>query len=213
MYEQFQKFWNKKWSKAKFIPHSSFAKMVIEYLNEPPIDQKILDIGCGIGRDSLYFSSFWMNVTAFDFSQNALSFLNDQVLDTGLTIKTVLWDMREYNFQQEEYDVIYACNSLHYFWQEETIGIINKLKKSLKEWGYIFLRAKSIQDVDYGKWLKIEENFYKNGEDIKYYFDTNFMKKIFSDFEIIKLEDKKDTHNKIDGSVTINGFIDLVAKK
>lgn len=150
--------------------------------------------------------SFW-------FLKNALSNLKNFAENEKLNIKTTIWNTQSFVFIENDYDIIYACNSLHYFNLETTKNIFSKLKKSLKKWWYFFLRVKSVDDVDFWKWEKLEENFYKNNEDIKYYFTKKLVEDLFSDFEILELSANQDKHKKISWEVTINWFIDLIAKK
>jgi len=91
--------------------------------------------------------------------------------------------------------------------------IVQKLKTSLRKWWYIFIRVKSIHDRDFWKWERIGNNFYKNGEDIKYYFESHFLQELFDDFEILEIRELQDTHNKISGETTMNWFIDIIARK
>lgn len=211
-YDKFEKFWEKKWQNANLIEENEFAKKVTKYFNFWE-NKKLLDLWAWSWRDSLFFAKNWFQVEAFDFSENALNNLQNFSKDKNLNIKTTLWNTLEYDFLENSYDIIYACNSIHYFSLENTKNIFFKLKKSLKKWWYFFLRVKSIDDIDFWKWEKLEENFYKNSEDIKYYFTKDLVEELFEDFEILELSGNKDKHNKISWEITINWFIDLVAKK
>jgi hypothetical protein len=102
---------------------------------------------------------------------------------------------------------------LHYFNETDTQNIVQDLKKSLKNWWYIFLRVKSVNDSNYWKWEKISNNVYKDWYDLKYYFDVDFLKRMFDDFEIVEINGLQDAHNKISWEVTINWFIDIVVRK
>lgn len=211
MYKDFQDFWNNKWSNIDFIGNTKFAPKVLKYINNKNI--KLLDLWCWAWRDSIYFAEKWFEVEAFDFSKNALDSLKQFALDKDLNINTILWSILDYDFNKNYYDVIYSCNSLHYFDEENIKIIIKKLKESLKVWWYIFLRVKSINDFAYWKWEKLGNNFYKNWDDIKYYFDVNLIKELFTDFEILEIDELNDTHDKISWEKSINWFVDLVAIK
>jgi hypothetical protein len=211
MYKEFRDFWNKKWENVWFIWNTDFSLNVLKYIDKKW--HKLIDIWCWRGRDSIYFASLWFDVNSFDFSENAINWLINISEEKKAKLNPILWNIIDYNFKVDFYDVVYACNSLHYFSKSETKIIFEKLKKSLKKWWYIFIRVKSIYDTDFWKWEILEENFYKNLGDIKYYFDVNFLKELFLDFEILELKSIQDTHNKIDSTTTINWFVDLVAKK
>lgn len=211
MYKNFQEFWDKKWSNVGLIENNNFSLKVTKFINEKWL--KLIDIWAWNGRDSLYFASLWFSVDSFDFSINALNTLSVVSKEKSLKVNTILWNTLYFDFKNDFYDVIYACNSLHYFSREDTIKVFNKLKKSLKKWWYIFLRVKSINDTDFWKWEKLWEYFYKNGDDIKHYFNLYFIKELFLDFEILEIQELQDIHNKIEGTTSINWFIDLVARK
>ena len=211
MYDEFNGFWDKKWWKPSLIEKNSFAQKVTHYCTWA--DLTLLDLGCWTGRDSLYFAETWFQVDAFDFSQNALDGLRIFSKEKWLDIQPILWNTREYPFPQSHYDIIYACNSLHYFDEDDTRHIIQKLKNALKPGGYIFTRVKSIHDRDFWKWERIGNHFYKNGDDIKYYFESHFLQELFDDFRILEIHELEYAHNKISGEITKNGFIDLMARK
>lgn len=211
MYEEFQEFWNKKWKNVWMIHNNPFSSKVEIYCKNTWLH--LIDIWSWNGRDSMYFAKKWFQVTSFDFSQVALENFKEYLSQNDIFINTIIWNTLDYDFKKEHYDIVYACNSLHYFSKENTRKVFQKLKESLKKWWYFFVRVKSIHDVDFGKWEKIEENFYKNGDDLKYYFDIDFMKELFADFEILEWEELQDVHNILKWYTKQCGFIDLVAKK
>lgn len=204
-------YWDKKWEKAIFLEENNFANEVINFLWNK--NWKLLDLWSGNWRDSIYFASLWLEVDSFDFSTKWLEILDLYAKERGLNINAIQWDTINYDFPKKYYDIIYACNSLHYFSKNETKLIFEKLKKSLKQDWYIFIRVKSINDVSYWIWDKIEDNYYKNWEELKYFFDIEFMKSLFSDFEIIKLWETKTQHIDWNRNYYDTYFIDFIARK
>lgn len=212
LYKNFQNFWENKWDNVENISENDFAKKVINYF--PDWEKlRLIDIWAWSWRDSLFFAKNKFELESFDFSKNALKNINNFSEKEKLFIKTTFWDLKNYYFLENLYDIVYSCNSLHYFSLEETKNIIKNIKKSLKDWWYIFLRVKSINDIDFWKWEKLEENFYKNWDDLKYYFSKEIISDLFSDFEIIELIEINDKHKKVSGEITISWFVDLVCKK
>ncbi len=211
MFKKLSNYWDNKWKIALFLEESDIARDVFEFLWEKR--WSLLDLWSWTWRDSLFFSSLWFEVESFDFSTIALEKLEEFAWEKWLKVKTILWEIKTYDFWIEKYDYIYACNSLHYFSHIETKEILEKLKKSLKKWWYIFIRVKSINDIDFWKWTKLEDNYYKNWEELKHFFDRDYMKSLFLDFEIIKLNEIKRKHIKWDFTEFDTYFIDLFAKK
>lgn len=92
---------------------SSFAKESLKNLQDKYGDQltnmKLLDLGCGNGRDSLLFSKY-CNVTACDFSQNSLDCIQDN------TITKIQLDLTNKNWIDKlsiSYDICYCRFVLH----------------------------------------------------------------------------------------------------
>ena len=103
--------------------------LFLKYVKE---NGKILDFGCGSGRDSLYFKDLGYDVTAIDGS-NELCKLASKY--TGLDVKCMdfndLCDI-------DEYDGIWACSSILHVKRSELINILKKMRDALKEEGCIF---------------------------------------------------------------------------
>ena len=64
-------FWNKKYKTRKMVSPLDFTKKAWSYLKDLDTPH-ILDIGCGDGRDSLYFAQNGAQVTAIDFAEEAI---------------------------------------------------------------------------------------------------------------------------------------------
>lgn len=214
MYKDFQKTWNDKWSKltSNNIENTSFSLKIPQNIKDSN-NKRLLDLWAWSWRDSINLAKKWFIVDAFDFSITWIENIKKFSLENWVTLNTIIWNTLTYEFEKNYYDIIYACNSLHYFDENDMREIVKKIKQALKIWWYIFIRVKSILDEGFGKWEQIWNNFYKNGDDIKYYFEKEFLWNLFSDFEILELYEIQDKHDKIGWWFSINWFIDLVAKK
>ena len=99
-----------------------------EFIKYLPHKGKILDAGCGSGRDTKAFSGFGYKVTAFDASIEMVSlakiYTNQNIFE--LTFDEVSW--------LNEFDGVWACASLLHVSEEDfhTSGtkIYNALKKN-----------------------------------------------------------------------------------
>ena len=62
-------YWREHYAKSagKLLPPSPFAQRVLSRL-QPKAHQRILEIGCGSGRDARFFASHQLDVTALDLS-------------------------------------------------------------------------------------------------------------------------------------------------
>ena len=99
-------------------------------------NSKILDVGFGSGRDSLYFKNKGYTVYAIDpikeFCDNAKSMGLDNVIQ--MSIEDI-----EYN---NEFDAIWACASLLHLKSNQLVDVFNKCYKALKDNGVMFVSFK-----------------------------------------------------------------------
>ena len=139
----------------------------------------ILDLGSGTGNDTLYLVEKGYEVVACDYSQKALDIIK-QFMPTA---QTELVDIsKKLPFNDNEFEVIIADLSLHYFDNDTTIKIMNEIKRILKKDGYLFARVNSVNDINHGagQGHQLEENFYFVDGYNKRFFDLKDVDKYFS---------------------------------
>lgn len=96
----------------------------------------ILDVGCGSGRDSLFFKTNGYNIEAFDYSPELVKLAQEK---TGLPIRLQsFYDLTEQNL----YDGIWACASLLHCERKRLPEVMQKLINALKKDGVCYLSFK-----------------------------------------------------------------------
>ena len=98
--------------------------------------QKILDAGCGGGRDIMAFLAAGYEVEAFDASGELCRIASEK---TGITV-------RQQRFEELEgsdlYDGIWACASLLHVKKEDLPKVLEQLHRMLKSRGVIYVSFK-----------------------------------------------------------------------
>lgn len=120
-----------------------------EYKDILEVNKKneILDLGCGIGADTLYLLERGYDVLSCDFSIEALKSIQDNIPNS----KTLYLDMmKKFPIEDNTYSLIIADLSLHYFDNETTIHIMSEIKRILKNGGILLSRVASINDFNFG---------------------------------------------------------------
>ena len=97
---------------------------------------KILDFGCGSGRDTKCFIEAGYDVEAIDGS---LELCKSASAYTGIQVKHMLFqDLDKQNY----YDGIWACSSILHLPKSELKDVLSKMSKSLKDDGIIYTSFK-----------------------------------------------------------------------
>lgn len=85
-----------------------------EFLNLIDKNGNILDVGCGDGKNSLYPASLgYLNVDAFDISENAVNKLKRTAERIGVNVNAQVCDLANYFFNKK-YDLIMSFGTLHF---------------------------------------------------------------------------------------------------
>lgn len=140
------------------------------FLELLPRDARILDFGCGSGRDTKYFLDCGYQVDAMDGSIELCRAASEY---TGIHVKQMLFqDLAE----EEKYDGIWACASILHVKKTELPDIIRKMSLATKENGIIYISFK------YGD--------YEGKRNGRYFTDMTeiSMKELLVDFPELKVE-------------------------
>lgn len=194
--------WNKTYKARKMVSTLDYAKNAYIRLQSKP-GCSLLDIGCGDGRDSIFFSQQGLKVTAIDFSEEAVSRLR-----TAFPIMNALvMDILNMDFPDASFDAAYAHLTLHYFDDLTTQAVFANIHRMLKPDGFFFIRCKSVEDPLYRKGQEVGEDMFLL-EHTRHFFSKEYMMEKLHDFEILSLGE---TVSPYDGKQSF--FVEAVAQK
>jgi tellurite methyltransferase len=100
---------------------------VVEVLEKHLQNGRVLDLGCGDGRNALYAAKLGYDVTAVDISKAGISKLNTLAKKQGLDVKTIVQDMRDYQ-PEGFFDVVILHGCLHLLFRDEWVKVLNNIK-------------------------------------------------------------------------------------
>lgn len=93
---------------------------------------RILDLGCGSGRDSRYFLSRGYDVVSVDGSKEMCRLAEKYI---GRDVRNITFAELDYN---NEFDAVWACASLLHVDSDKLFEVFSRIKKSLKDKGVIY---------------------------------------------------------------------------
>lgn len=197
-----KKYWKGAWKKSSAHVPNPFAKRAYVLMNKKHV-KRVLDLGCGDGRDSVYFARKGVAVEAFDFSESGIESLRKK----NPNIKAYIGDIRKLPFKKNSFDAVYAHLSLHYFSDSETEKIFSKIHAILKKDGLLFVKCKSTDDPLFGKGKKIAENTYRSGH-VRHFFTKEYMAQKLDLFEVLQLKKSSSAY-----ASSKSSFIEAIAQK
>ena len=122
-----------------FIEGTQNADMSAQYrffLKHLSPGGRLLDFGCGSGRDSAYFSSRGFEVTAVDGSEELCKRVKENY---GIESRCMRFEDIAF---AEEFDAIWACASLLHVKKTDMPNIMKKVSMALKPGGVLYVSFK-----------------------------------------------------------------------
>lgn len=148
-----------------------FQETQERFLKHIPPRGRILDFGCGSGRDAKYFHDRGYDVDAVDGSEELCKLACEY---TGLNVRQMLFsDLDAAN----EYDGIWACASILHLSSSELRDVFLKMITALKNGGFIYTSFK------YGEYEGM-----RNGRYFTDFTETTF-EKFIADIANVKITD------------------------
>jgi tellurite methyltransferase len=93
---------------------SAICDVVLELIRPSPgFRPKLLDLGCGEGRNAVYFASHGFEVVGLDLSLPGLTKTKRYAGEVDVRVQTIQADILDYELA-DTYDVIFSTGTLHY---------------------------------------------------------------------------------------------------
>lgn len=155
-------FWDGFYGKKNIPDYPS--QFAIAVLSEIQKNSYILDIGCGNGRDSLFFSRYGHHIVGIDASEVGINSAIEKANNQGLSANFIyvnLYKPNNYkNFIKHHkhcFDVIYARFFIHAINALGENAFWEIAKYCLKESGNIYIEARTVKDTLLSTGTKISE--------------------------------------------------------
>lgn len=138
----------------------------------PPLKPvRLLDIGCGEGRNAVFFARNGYSVTAFDIAESGIEKTKRLAECHNVSVTTIRADMNDFRLDTE-FDIIFSCGVMHYIKPEFQSEIIENYQEHTSINGLnvfnVFIRKPFIAPAPENEPLSYA---WKSGELFTYYAD------------------------------------------
>ena len=167
------------------------AKKALDIFRENKLSN-VIELGAGLGRDSIYLGKNSINLTALDYSENGLKILDQKIKNENLSslISTLKFDIRDnLPFENNSIDACYShmlyCMAFTF---DELIKLNNEIKRVLKPGGVNIYTARNTDDGDYKKGIHRGEDLYEIDGIIIHFFSEKTIKNLMNGYENLLIE-------------------------
>ncbi|MFF8380836.1 class I SAM-dependent methyltransferase [Streptomyces sp. NPDC015661] len=128
-----------------------------------PAGGKVLDLGCGPGRNALYLASAGFDVTAVDLSPTAIAWAEERARDTSAEgVRFVCGDAFT-AVLDGPYDLVYDSGCFHHLPPHRRVSYLALLDRTLAPGGHFALTAFAAGEGGMGSELP-DADFYREGK-------------------------------------------------
>jgi SAM-dependent methyltransferase len=169
---------------------SEAARRAVEFLSDGG-KRLLLELGCGQGRDSLFFAQNGLRVMAADYSQAGVRSIAEKARKAGLTqnLACLCLDVRQaLPFAEQSFE---ACYSHMLYCMALTMPELESLSRDvwrvLKPGGINIFTVRHTGDAHYGAGIHRGEDMWEVGGFIVHFFSREKVLRLAEPYEILSI--------------------------
>ena len=167
------------------------ARIALEVFKKNKI-KNILELGAGLGRDTIFFAQNGIYVHAIDYSLSATNIIKKRSEENNLEkfIKVQNYDIRQkLNFDNQSFQACYSHMLFCMALTNQNLKDLNKeISRILKKDGINIYTVRNQTDGDFKKGVHRGEDMYEMNGFIVHYFSENKVKKLLDGFINLNIE-------------------------
>ena len=205
-----QHFWNNFYDdtcrKVPFFVNKPDENLVHYFEKEMIFPSKVLELGCGAGRNAIYLAKKGCSVVGVDLSENALEWAKKRISEEDVNVELVCANIFDLDFQQESFDFIYDSGCFHHIAPHRRVSYIEIINRLLKQDGYFALCSFEENGTYGGSALTDEEVYLKRSLEGGLGYTKSQLQEIFNFLEEIEIR-KMLPMSTVDPHFGLEGFI------
>ncbi len=157
---------------------------------------RVLDLGCGIGRHSLFLASKGFQVFSIDASSRAVDFTQNAARKAGFSIDVKQSAMTELPFEDRYFDYVLAWNVIYHGDPDTVRKVLSEVARVLRPCGIFQGTMLTKRNAYYGKGRRVAPDTYVNDEEDEkkhahFYCNAKEFAELLYDFELLSLRQQK----------------------
>jgi ubiquinone/menaquinone biosynthesis C-methylase UbiE len=181
--------------------------------------EKILDLGCGTGRHSIFLAQQGFEVYGTDMSKTGINIAKKKA--ELLTLRSIHFkqhDMIRIPFKDSFFDAVICTWTIYHGTLDRIQKTVNEIHRVLRPGGMFLTDFLAVKDDTYGIGREIEKNTFlgekKTEEDIPHHYTTNEeLVQLFSRFGQVKIKASSNSYTDETGRHYTRHYYDVDANK
>lgn len=157
--------------------------------------KKVLELGCGQGRDTWFFAHNGFEVVALDYSESGVCQMRKKAQDLGAMVTVRVHDAREpLPFPDATFDAIYS----HMFFtmeftEEEISRMLADCLRVLRPGGLNIYSVRNDHDPHYGKFTPRGKDMWENPLGfVVHFFTEEKVRRLASGYDLVSIREFED---------------------
>ena len=154
--------------------------------------KNIVELGAGLGRDTIFFAKNSIQVEALDYSKKSIESITNKSIKLNLTnfIKPKVFDVRKkLPFEENSIDACFShmlyCMALS---NSDLVNLNNEICRILKPGGINIYTVRHTGDGDYKNGIHRGDDLYENDGFIVHFFSKEKVNQLSKGFKILEIE-------------------------
>jgi tellurite methyltransferase len=164
-----------------------------------PPRARVLDLGCGEGRDSVFFAGQGFEVSGVEISQAGLNKAQRLARERGVSVRWIHADMARLAIRGP-FELVYSCGAIHYVPRPDRTRWLQRLQALTSGGGY------------HGFVVFTDRLIYAEKGEIVDYFEPGELSRAYSGWQILRCEQDEITCSQ-DGTLHRHGIECFVARR
>lgn len=174
--------------------------------------KRVLELGCGPGRNAIFFAENGCVVDAVDLSEEALEWGRQRAKEKNLTVNYIKDNIFNLNIIDGSYDIVYVSGCFHHIAPHRRMSYLDLIRKALRPKGLFgitcFKQGGKFGGSEISDWDVYRLRSLQGGLG----FTEDRLKSIFNEFREIEVRGMKeiDTSNNVFG---VSGLLTGIFQK
>lgn len=153
---------------------------------------RLLDAGCGYGRDLLYLAKQGFQVYGMDISPTAIRLAQQRFAAAGLPGRLLVGDIRAMPYPRRTFDAVISSGVMPYLLKRDILRSLAEIRRVLRPGAWLVVDFLDRDDSEHGTGPEIEPHTFLGRDGLPYHFvdrkELDELMQSFSPVRVIRQE-------------------------